>query len=124
MTAAPPRPTLSPEYLDDARILAQLPPGAPGTGPLVDRYGDALLCIRQRLDPQQKHKLTTVEIIVETQPAEPEPTAWLRIGYGETELRERVKKAGGEWHPECKLWRLPLKSVEAMGLEMRVVAGV
>ncbi|UCV16455.1 hypothetical protein [Quatrionicoccus australiensis] len=122
MTAAPPRPTLSPEYLDNARILTQLPPGAPGTGPLVDRYGDALVCIRQRLDPQQKRKLTTVEIIVETQPAEPEPTAWLRIGYGETELRERVKKAGGKWHPEHKLWQLPLKTVKALGLEMRVVA--
>lgn len=124
MTAAPHRPTLSPEYLDDARILAQLPPGAPGTGPLVDRYGDALLCIRQRLDPQQKRKLTTVEIIVETQPAEPEPTAWLRIGYGETDLRERVKEAGGEWHPEHKLWRIPLKAIKAMGLEMRVVGDV
>jgi len=124
MTAAPHRPTLSPEYLDDARILAQLPPGAPGTGPLVDRYGDALLCIRQRLDPQQKRKLTTVEIIVDTQPAEPEPTAWLHIGYGETDLRERVKEAGGEWHPEHKLWRLPLKAIKAMGLEMRVVGDV
>lgn len=104
--------------------LKRLRPGAPGTKRLVERFGDALVCVRYRLDPQHKRRLTTVELIVDDRPTKPEKTAWLRIAYGETELRQRVKEAGGEWHPEHKLWRLPLKTVKALGLEMRVVADV
>jgi len=62
--------------------------------------------------------------LVEERPEKPEKTAWIRVAYGETELRQQVKEAGGEWHPEHKLWRLPLKAVRKMKLEMRVVADV
>jgi len=104
--------------------IKRLLPGAPGTKRLVERFGDALVCVRYRLDPQLNRRLTTVELLVEERPNKQEKTAWIRVAYGETELRQQVKEAGGEWHPEHKLWRLPLKAVRKMKLEMRVVADV
>lgn len=102
--------------------IKRLPPGAPGTKRLVERYGDALLCVRYRHDPQRNLRLTTVELVVEERPRKPEKTAWVRIAYGECELRQRIKAAGGTWHPERKLWQLPLKAIKSMKLETRVVS--
>lgn len=99
-------------------------PCAPGTKRLLEQYGDALVCVRYRLDTRLNRRLTTVELIVDDRPKKPEKTAWLRVSYGETELRQRVKEAGGEWHLEHKLWQLPLKAVKALGLERRVVTNV
>lgn len=47
----------------------------------------------------------------------PEKTARIRVSYNETELRLRVKDAGGTWHPERKLWLVPLKKIKALKLE-------
>ncbi len=104
--------------------IKRLRPGAPGTKRLLERYGDALVCVRYRLDTRLDRRLTTVELIVDDRPKKPAKTVWLRVAYGETELRQRVKEAGGEWHPEHKLWQLPLKAAKALGLEKRIVANV
>ena len=45
----------------------------------------------------------------------------LRIGFHETELRQKVKQAGGTWLKHEKLWRLPYSKVVDLGLEERVV---
>lgn len=102
--------------------IKRLKPGAPGTKRLVERFGDALLCVRYRYDPQRNCRLTTVELIVEERPEKPEKTAWIRVSYNETELRLRVKEAGGVWHPERKLWLVALKKIKALKLETRMVA--
>lgn len=101
--------------------LKRLPLGAPGTKRLVERYGDALLCVRYRHDPQRKLRLTTVEPIVEERPRKPEQSAWIRIADNEIELRQGIKAAGGTWHPERKLWQLALKAIKSMKLQTRVV---
>lgn len=46
----------------------------------------------------------------------------VRVGYWETELREKVKAAGGIWRPQHKLWEMRYEDVAALGLESRVVA--
>jgi len=102
--------------------IKRLPPGAPGTKRLVERYGDALLCVRYRHDPQRSLRLTTVERVVEERPRKPEKTAWMRIAYSETELRQRIKAADRTWHPERKLWQPALKVIKSMQLETRVVS--
>ena len=45
----------------------------------------------------------------------------VRVAYWETELRERVKAAGGIWRPRQKLWEMRYEDVVALGLESRVV---
>lgn len=101
--------------------IKRLKPGAPGTKRLVKRFGDALLCVRYRHDPLRHCRLTTVELIIEERPEKPEKTAWIHIAYSETELRLRVKEARGTWHPDRKLWLVPLKKIKALKLETRMV---
>jgi len=45
----------------------------------------------------------------------------LRIGYGETGLREQVKAAGGRWDPEKKHWELPYAETAKLRLLGRIV---
>jgi hypothetical protein len=45
----------------------------------------------------------------------------LRIAYGETELREKVKEAGAYWDSKKKCWKLSFRQVIALGLEKRII---
>ncbi len=115
---------------------ATLRPGQRGTRKLLDQFGDRLVCVRYRYDLATGRRPTTVELIVETAPwqttppnrqprARPEPAsttvAAVQIQYRESELRQRVKQAGGTWHPTEKLWYLPVSAIRALGLQDRIV---
>jgi hypothetical protein len=43
------------------------------------------------------------------------------IAYGETELRARIKAAGGIWRPRQRLWEIDWKTVRELEIEDRVV---
>lgn len=105
-------------------IVKRLAPGSPGTRRLLERFGDALVCVRYRHDPKDNQRFTTVELVVESRPGKPEKLVWLRVGYGETALRQQVKLAGGIWNVERALWQLPLRNAKALGLEKRIVENV
>ena len=45
----------------------------------------------------------------------------IRIGYGETELREKIKATGGYWDAGKKAWRVAYKTVLQMGSERRII---
>lgn len=47
----------------------------------------------------------------------------LRIHWGETDLRQRIKSAGGRWDPHRRLWLLRRDHAERLGLLHRVAAG-
>ena len=50
--------------LKDMKTPTHLKPGQKGTRRLVEKYGDALLCVRYRYDEKRGIRLKTVEIIV------------------------------------------------------------
>jgi len=107
----------------------KLLPGQPGTRKLLDKYGDDLLCVRYRYDPEHKIRMKTIEIIIEKAPWQGTPRripskriVSIRIEYGEVEVGRRVKAAGGTWNRERKVWELAYGDVVALGLEERVVA--
>ena len=108
-----------------------LAPGQNGTKKLLAKYGERLVCVRYRYDAARGVRHKTVEIIVETAPwnprrrnarREPHDLVPVRIAYSETELRERIKAAGGIWRPRHKLWEVDWKTVRELGLQARVVA--
>ena len=49
----------------DMKTQTHLKPGQKGTKRLVERFGDALLCVRYRYDENRGVRLKTVEIVVE-----------------------------------------------------------
>lgn len=107
-----------------------LAPGQNGTKKLLARYGDRLVCVRYRYDPEHGVRHKTVELIVETArwtPRQhmprrvPHDMVAVRIGYSETALRERVKNAGGIWRARQRLWEVDWTTVRDLGLQGRIV---
>lgn len=111
-------------------VKATLAPGQNGTKRLLKKYGDQLVCVRYRYDKARQKRFKTIELIIDEQdwiqgvtiPAD--RRVLIEIGYGETELREKVKQAGGFWNPEKRAWLLSYHKVLQMGLERRMVDGV
>lgn len=103
-----------------------LKPGQKGTKQLVERFGTSLLYVRYRYDEERGVRLKTVELVVEEKPWR--PTARYKdadlvpvvVGYGEKELRQRLKAANGTWDPEQKLWHVPYGAIKGSELEGRI----
>jgi len=104
-------------------------PGQPGTKKFVERYGERLVCVRYRYDAATNSRHKTVELIVETVPwaargrrprKRDEEMVAVRIGYAETELRERAKRLGALWRPNHKLWEMRWLDAKNLGIADRV----
>jgi hypothetical protein len=107
-------------------------PGQKGTKKLVGRFGDRLIFVRYRYDPQRRRSYTTVEVIVDerhwgprsvTATPNPDSQAAVRIDVHEAQLCARVKEAGGTWNPARGVWILLLRRARALGLHGRIVTG-
>jgi hypothetical protein len=101
----------------------KLQPGQPGTKRLLERYGENLLCVRYRYDPESKRRLKTVELIVEEIPwqavKEKIPSSQmvrLWIPYDEFDLQRQVQAARGKWNQQQEVWELPYREVLELGL--------
>lgn len=119
------------------KVLQTLRPGQPGTKKLAARFGDRLLSVRYRADPDRGIRYTTVELIVDELPldtitrrpkarpaaADPNPMVGVRIFFREPEVRERAKAAGAIWRSRQKLWEMPWRTAQSLGLADRVVCG-
>ncbi|MBI1922022.1 MAG: hypothetical protein HYS23_13175 [Geobacter sp.] len=94
------------------KAYGHLKPGQKGTHRLVKQFGEALLCVRYRYDEETGENLTTVEIVVDRRPGDRKlryrdmELVAVSVPYTEKALQERLKRAGGRWDPEAKLWRV------------------
>jgi len=123
--AAPPRRSRGPTA---PRVGLHLRPGQKGTKQLVARYGDRLVCVRYRYDAQRKKRFKTVELLVAERDWEPPPPRFahdhivrLRVGFADVAVRDRVKRAGGTWNPDRRVWQLRYDRVIAPGLTRLIV---
>jgi len=106
------------------KIRARLNPGQKGTTRLVEKYGDALVCVRYRYDAQKHKQYKTVEIIVSESDWTPPPAKYpdstlvaLKIGVNETALQSQVKAVGGRWSKDNKVWIVPYGCIRGTKLE-------
>lgn len=105
-----------------------LKPGQKGTKSLVEKYGDALVCVRYRYDEESRTRIKTVELIVEKKelPAlrrriKDETPVPVQIAYGETALGKLARKLGGRWSPEVKLWYIEYGMIKGTELEKHIL---
>jgi len=112
------------------KTLRILKPGQPGTKKLLHKYGESLVCVRYRLDPKAKRRMTTVELIIAegAQPAKQtripmNKKVRLRVAYGEIDVGRKVKAAGGKWNRQLKVWELAYKQTLQLGLTERIMNG-
>jgi hypothetical protein len=113
------------------RTRLTLRPGDRGTKKLLERYGDRLLCVRYRYDGGSGRRIKTAEIIVDETEMEPAVAPvppcgrrFISVGIDEWDIRDRVKRAGGRWHPAERAWSLPYGQIAALGLTDRLVEGL
>ena len=108
-------------------IRATLAPGQNGTKQLLKQYGDQLICVRYRYDKARQKRLKTIEIIIDEQDWIPgvtfpmDKTVQVKVGFGETELREQMKQAGAYWNAGERAWMLSSGRALQVRLEGRVV---
>jgi len=88
-----------------------LKPGQHGTKALMKKYGDNLVCVRFRYDPETNLRLKTVELVVERKDWTPPQPLFtnvtlvpLRIKATDMAIRNKAKAAGGRWNPDKLLW--------------------
>lgn len=81
----------------------KLKPGQKGTKALVEKYGDALVCVRYRYDETSRTRIKTVELIVEKKElsssqkmSEDERLVPVQIAFRETALIQMAKTMGGD----------------------------
>jgi hypothetical protein len=113
--------------LKDMKSYCHVKPGQKGTRRLVERFGDALLCVRYRFDEKRGVKLKTAEIIVEERPVNPPrfregDVVPVSVGYDEVELREQLRAMRAKWDPQVKLWFVPYRLIRGTALEARIKA--
>lgn len=111
--------------LKDMKTKTHLKPGQKGTKSLVEKYGDALLCVRYRFDPDRGVRLKTVEIIVEEKHCKPaqrrgDDLVPVIVAYTEKALRDQLKSIGAKWDPQGKVWLVAYGKIRGTELEERI----
>ncbi|MCW5596166.1 MAG: hypothetical protein KIT42_09885 [Rhodocyclaceae bacterium] len=109
--------------LQRSSIVKKLNPHQKGALRLAERFGDRLVCVRYRTDPESGRRFTTAEIVIEERaPIAPAPRhSLVRVGWKETELRRAIKEVGGVWLHDKKLWQVPRDAVKQLRIGKRVV---
>ena len=112
-------------------ITRTLRQGARGTARLREKHGDALVCVRYRVDEENARRYKTVELIVEEMRFVPSRRwRWLHqevlvtVRFEEVKLRSQVKTAGGIWDREARSWRLARYVALQLGLRKRITTTV
>lgn len=104
------------------RVLKTITPEQPGSLKLLRRYGDALVCVRYREDPQRAQRYTTVELVIDRRPFRPKADTLVavRIDFGEAALRHRARELGAEWNQTKRAWVMPFSVAERLKLLDRI----
>lgn len=124
MPAHHPKTQRSPLPRSATRVVKRLLPTQPGTLKWSQRYGEALVCVRYRHDSTRRHRYTTVELVVETTPIrrrQPADLVQLDIPFDLVHALQLALAHRAHWDGELRLWALPRKVVEALGLASHIV---
>lgn len=95
------------------RVVKKLDRRQPGALGWARHYGDALVCVRYRVDAAGEHRYTTVELLVDSAPVASRSNGSAIVGipidYNDIAMRQRLNTAGAQWDNAAKLWRLPYR---------------
>ena len=105
------------------KVIGKLDPQSPGAGRCAASYGEQLVCVRYRMDPVRRRRLTTVEIVLDEAPTLNSVRVGVQVAWGEKELGRSVRAAGGSWDPNANVWMLTLGQVKSSGLVDTIVLG-
>ena len=104
------------------RVMKKIAPESRGAIKLAKRFGEALVCVRHRIDDKGEFRYTTVELLVEKTAVVPrsDKIVGIRVGPSEKPLQTLVRAAGGTWDSKARVWRLPRRVVGVLKLVDRI----
>ena len=109
----------------DATAINNLTTTQAGALKWARRYGEALVCVRYRHDRQRRHRYTTVELVVEHAPIrrrlDARDPVLLDIPFEHVRVLELVLAHNARYDGTLRLWALPRKVAEDLGLASRIV---
>lgn len=107
------------------KVIKKHAPNQPGALKLAQQWGDALVCVRHRLDETEQTRVTTVELVVEQAPVRTRgaQVVGVQIAYAEKDLQAAARAAGASWDAAARLWRMPEKVARALRLVDRIKDG-
>jgi len=99
------------------------PEGREGSKQISARFGDDLVCVRQRIDPTGTRRITTVELVVAKAAIQRRrsPLVDVFVKVQERDLQARIKAAGGRWDKHEGVWRIRRATAVALGLRSRIL---
>ncbi len=102
--------------LQRSNIVKKLNPDQKGALRHAERFGDRLVCVRYRTDPDSGRRFTTVEIVIKDRRsiASESASVVVRENWNETDLRQAIKVSGGAWLQGKSLAR-PAGSLQQSG---------
>jgi hypothetical protein len=105
------------------RVTKKLPTTSRGAIKLARQFGDALVCVRHRVDAEARFRYTTVELLVEKVEMLPRQSRMVRIRIHRDEyaLRTVVRAAGAVCDTRTGLWQLPKRVATILRLSHRIV---
>jgi len=106
-------------------VTKKMAPGQPGTKRWAVQYGDKLLCVRYRQDPQRDERIVTVELEVDRAPLrarrlESDEVA-VPIDWQETALRIQAREEGARWDSRQRVWRMSRAQARLLRLVDRII---
>ena len=111
---------------DSWRVAKRIKPSQRGAIKLARAYGDQLLCVRYRENPDGTERLTTVELIIDRVVIQKrdDPVVAFKIKQEEVDLRRLAKAKGAKYDGKTHMWKLPRREVLRMGLRSRIAVPV
>lgn len=105
------------------RVTKKLTTTDRGAIKLAQEFGDALVCVRHRIDAEARFRYTTVELLVDKAEMQPRQSKIvnIRISPKEYGLRTIVRAAGAVWDSKVGLWRIPKRVATVLRLTGRIV---
>lgn len=106
-------------------VVKRLSASQPGALKLARRFGDALVCVRHRHDPQGRYRYTTVELVVDEAPVarktKVDAIVMVHLAFDETELRQLARAHGALWNARRRLWFMQRSTAKQLRLLSRIV---
>lgn len=93
-----------------------------GAVKLTRQFGETLVCVRYRLSPDGKQRMTTVELEVDRVDVQKKsnPRVAVKIYASETKLIALAKAKGAWFNEKTRLWRMHQNDAYALGLGKRI----
>ncbi|WP_284620682.1 hypothetical protein [Aquabacterium humicola] len=106
----------------ELRITKKLSRSSRGALKLTQQFGEALICVRHRVDAKGDFRYTTVELLVDKVAIRPrnDKVVGVRVGLNERSLQTVIRAAGGVWDHKAKLWRIPRRVAGILRLVDRI----